>query len=140
MRFTLSLILVFCFFQACTNESAPEVKSPTPSAAATAETPQAPPFLIEKDTEDGIYLVTVPDVDQSALKDILAAADLQDGQVDQVVHRCVGCKMNMDGSEAYGVHVLGYTTHHCSAQCRDHFMEQPRENFFAIKGDLAPEL
>jgi len=52
----------------------------------------------------------------------LASADAMDGAADQVVSKCAGCRLMMDGKEEHSVAVGEYTLHLCSATCRDHFV------------------
>jgi hypothetical protein len=51
----------------------------------------------------------------------LAAADAKDGAVDQVVTKCSGCSLMMNGKPEHSLQVGDYELHLCSGGCRDHF-------------------
>jgi len=51
----------------------------------------------------------------------LAAADAKDGAVDQVVTKCSGCSLMMNGKPEHSLQVGDYELHLCSGACKEHF-------------------
>ena len=64
-----------------------------------------------------------PVVIDEAMQAKLTAADLVDGEADQVVENCPGCNLGMEGSPDNAVQVGDYELQFCSAACRDNFKE-----------------
>ncbi len=62
----------------------------------------------------------------------LAKADLLDGTEDNVVHRCGGCQLGMDGDETNALTVGKYQMHFCSSDCLDGFAKDPSANILAL--------
>jgi len=67
-----------------------------------------------------------------AVQAVLAKVDEQDGATDQVVHKCVGCALMMDGKADYAFEYEGFTMHFCSAHCRDGFSENAEKALMAL--------
>jgi len=63
----------------------------------------------------------------------LAKADAKDGKVDQVVHKCAGCMLGMDGKAELPLKVGGYTMHFCKQGCLDAFKGDPSAPILALK-------
>lgn len=61
--------------------------------------------------------------DVNVLKANLEAADLYDGQDDNVISECITCGLGMPGSEEHPVETHGYTAHLCSDSCQSYFEE-----------------
>lgn len=71
----------------------------------------------------------VPVVDVAAK---LALADEFDGVADQVVSRCPGCSLRMDGSAEHAVQFAGYELRFCSADCAESFAADPEAGILAL--------
>ena len=67
------------------------------------------------------------------LKLKLASADALDGAEDQVVTRCSGCRLGMNGKAEHPISVEGYTLHMCSASCKAHFEKDLQGNLAALE-------
>jgi hypothetical protein len=63
---------------------------------------------------------------------ILATADLADGTEDNVVSKCPGCNLAMDGSAEHVAHVGEYELHFCSAGCSEKFQEDTNAAILAL--------
>lgn len=72
-----------------------------------------------------------PANDELKLK--LAAADALDGQTDQVVMKCSGCRLGMDGKAEHPIQVEGYTLHMCSDACKSHFEKDLQGNLAKLE-------
>ena len=109
----LPVYLVALSLSACRPEQS-QPTPPPPSPTAT-EAPAAP----------------APLTDEARAK--LAQADAADGQVDQVVSKCVTCGLAMKGKAAHAVTVEGYAVHLCSAGCQTMFAKDPVAALLALK-------
>jgi len=63
----------------------------------------------------------------------LAKADAVDGQVDQVITKCAGCSLAMDGSPEHTMKLSGFTLHLCSASCKTRFGKDTVKKLLAIE-------
>lgn len=63
----------------------------------------------------------------------LANADAADGKTDQVVSKCVTCRLQMNGKAAQAATIDGYTVHLCSAVCKKMFEKDPATALLALK-------
>ena len=63
----------------------------------------------------------------------LAKADAADGKTDQVVTKCITCKLGMNGKAAHAATVDGYTVHLCSSVCKTMFEKDPATALLALK-------
>jgi YHS domain-containing protein len=68
-----------------------------------------------------------------AMNEKLAAADAVDGTVDNVVHRCAGCSLGMDGKADMALKVGGYEMHFCKPACQDRFEKAPEKEILALR-------
>ena len=55
-----------------------------------------------------------------------------DGTVDNIIGKCPGCALQMDGVEDHRLDVAGYQLHFCSAECKDHVGEEPMAAILAL--------
>ncbi len=69
----------------------------------------------------------------------LAVADLADGTEDQVVSRCLGCGLAMEGSAEHVAHVGDYSMNFCSVRCKDNFADDPEDMLMALAVEGEPE-
>jgi hypothetical protein len=67
------------------------------------------------------------------LKLKLASADALDGQTDQVVELCSGCRLGMSGKAEHPITVDGYTLHMCSEACKAAFSKDLAGNLAALE-------
>ena len=74
-----------------------------------------------------------PAAKQEAIAKVLAAADALDGETDNVVAKCPGCKLAMDGKAEHAAQVGDYELHFCSASCAEHFTEDTETSLLALK-------
>ncbi len=63
---------------------------------------------------------------------ILAKADASDGNVDNVISKCVTCRLGMDGSPEHTVNYGGYAVHLCSEDCKKAFSADPEKALQAL--------
>jgi YHS domain-containing protein len=63
---------------------------------------------------------------------ILAKADASDGNVDNVISKCVSCRLGMDGSPEHAVNYGGYAVHLCSEDCKKAFSADPEKALQAL--------
>ena len=63
----------------------------------------------------------IPRVQRPLIKQALVRADAADGSTDQVITRCAGCALHMDGSADHNLEVGGFDLHLCSAACKKRF-------------------
>jgi len=63
----------------------------------------------------------------------LASADALDGTTDQVVERCSGCRLGMNGKADHAIHVGDYTLHMCSESCKAAFGKDLEANITALE-------
>jgi hypothetical protein len=73
------------------------------------------------------------------LAKVLAIADAADGTTDNVVAKCSGCSLAMEGSEEHTHQVGDYTLRFCSASCRDNFAEDSSKALIAMSETMAAE-
>lgn len=85
------------------SESSAPAAAPAPPAAAAPATP-APMAPSALTTEEATA--------------ILAKADALDGTTDQVVSKCAGCMLAMDGKPEHALTAHGYTLHFCADTCK----------------------
>ena len=101
----VALSLVVVAFVGCRKEAA-EPEDPAPAASTT--------------------------VDDSAIQDILAKADLVDGEADHIVSKCAACQFAMDGAKEHGIKTANYKLLFCSADCRDAFTKDTNASILAL--------
>ena len=70
--------------------------------------------------------------DPEAIAAKLVAADLLDGKADQVVTKCAGCALRMDGSHEHALAVNGYSMQFCSSHCREEFAKDTEAKVIAL--------
>lgn len=63
---------------------------------------------------------------------LLASADALDGAEDQVVGKCGGCALTMDGSAEHALKVGDYQMHFCSDYCRNGFEKDTEKALMAL--------
>ena len=68
---------------------------------------------------------------------ILALADKADGTTDQVVQKCAGCALMMDGSDEHALAVRDHEFHFCSGHCKDTFAEDADRALVAMADTVA---
>ena len=121
--FVLSAILV----SACgaPSEQSPD-SAPPPAAADVAEEPRVVPADSSAAALDASTLAG------------LAAADAKDGATDQVVSKCAGCSLMMDGKAEHSLSAGEYTLHLCSSSCRDHFSKDMDASLRGLVAQVAP--
>lgn len=69
----------------------------------------------------------LPHVSAKALEKLMMA-DQVDGTRDNVVHKCPGCSLLMDGSTEHAMHVAGYEIQFCSETCKGFFALDAESN------------
>jgi hypothetical protein len=73
-----------------------------------------------------------------AVARLLVKADLADETEDQVVEKCLGCGLAMDGSADHVVQSHGYEIHFCTAACKERSDEDIDKAILAL-GELDEE-
>jgi hypothetical protein len=63
----------------------------------------------------------------------LAKADAADGKTDKIVHKCAGCSLGMDGTDAHSLKVQDYTMHFCSDKCLAPYKADAAKEIAALK-------
>jgi hypothetical protein len=76
-----------------------------------------------------------PEELEAAVARLLVKADLADETEDQVVEKCLGCGLAMDGSLDHAVQAHGYEIHFCSASCKESADEDIDQAILAL-GEL----
>lgn len=126
LRILLSAGVALLVF-ACGNQ--PAAEETTAQNDAAAETQSIP----EATEASGTTTVTAVAVElDEAMIAKLAAADETDGTADQVVHKCGGCNLGMDGKTEFAIQVGEYEMHFCSAYCKKGFVEKPAEEIAGL--------
>jgi hypothetical protein len=62
----------------------------------------------------------------------LAAADAADGKTDNVIEKCVSCKLQMAGKPEFASTVADYRVQLCSAGCKKAFEGDPGKLLLAL--------
>jgi Fe-S oxidoreductase len=78
---------------------------------------------VEEAAAEAVQEAAAEPVSETLLAAKLAGADLADGTEDNVVSRCPGCALAMDGSADHALQVKDYELHFCSDSCRHGFEE-----------------
>ncbi len=106
--------LILSLFLACATE-------PAAPAAASAEAAAAPAAPAATDATAAAGAAPAAALDAACLD----KADLADGTADKVSHKCAGCTLLMDGSEAHASAHGGVTFHSCSDGCKGRLDADP---------------
>jgi len=72
---------------------------------------------------------------EAAVARLLVKADLADETEDQVVEKCLGCGLAMDGSADHVVQSHGYEIHFCTVACKERSDEDIDKTILAL-GEL----
>ena len=73
-----------------------------------------------------------PEELDAAVARLLVKADRADDTEDQVVERCLGCGLGMDGSPDHVVQVHGYEIHFCTEACKERAGEDIDQAILAL--------
>ena len=124
LRLTTLLLSLLVLTFTCFNCSHSGTGHHAASTEATVEE-TAPPQEAEPQPEATV-------AGNEALHAKLVMADKIDGAEDQVVHKCGGCALAMDGDPNYTINVADYEMQFCSEYCRDKFSADPEAQVLAL--------
>ena len=103
------------------------------SNSQQSQSTAAPDFKVVGKEDGRVMEVELTSQNPTDISSILEQADKMDGTEDRQVHKCAGCKLNMDGDSSHAVQVAGYELHYCSDDCRTRFLANPGTNLLALK-------
>ena len=107
-------VSLFLLLASCVGSSD---SGPPPASPEAVESSPAP----AESNASGMSAETAKQSVEPRVLAALAAADAKDGAVDQVVTKCSGCSLMMNGKPEHSLQVGDYELHLCSGACKDYF-------------------
>jgi hypothetical protein len=129
--FRIISISLCLLFSSCVGASDSGPTSPAPGATEPV------PTAVVSDSTELSAQAKEQKLDPRVLSG-LAAADAKDGAVDQVVTKCSGCSLMMNGKKEHSLQVGDYVLQLCSGACKEYFAKDLEGNLEQLVALVEP--